>query len=108
MLIDVRNHSDFISDGRIPYSINIPLHELMSGVFQLPDKHFQHRYKIDRPTYDTKVVISCYTGKLALMSSKYLRSQGYLYARAYNGSFRDWISNGGTIIKGAFRYGLIK
>ena len=102
LLIDVRNRSDFESRGRIPNSFNIPLHEISSGVFQLPNGHFLDRYGIGKPSYDKKIIISCYTGTLALIGAKYLRSEGYLQARAYLGSFQDWILNGGKVVEGIF------
>ena len=102
LLIDVRNRSDFKSGGRIPNSFNIPLHEVTSGVFQLPNSHFLARYGIEKPSYDAKIITSCYTGSLALVGAKYLRSRGYLKAIAYLGSFQDWVSNGGKVVQGIF------
>ena len=102
LLIDIRNRSDFESGGRIPNSLNIPLHEVTSGVFQLPNSYFLDRYGIGKPPYDKKIIISCYTGTLALIGAKYLRSEGYLQARAYLGSFQDWILNGGKVVEGIF------
>ena len=101
LLIDVRNRSELISKGKIPKSFNVPLHEIVSGVFQLDKQNFTNKYDFEKPEKNDEFVVSCHSGYRALKAGKYLKSLGYRSVRVYNGSFEDWILNSGTIIRGS-------
>ena len=101
LLIDVRNRSELISKGKIPKSFNVPLHEIVSGGFQLDKENFTKKYNFEKPEKNEEFVVSCHSGYRALKAGKYLQSLGYRSVRVYKGSFEDWISNNGTIIKGS-------
>ena len=102
LVVDVRNRTDYNSEGSIPSSVNIPLHEVYDGAFLLPNYEFRRKYGIDKPGKNVKIIVSCYTGSLASLGSYYLSNLGYSKSRAYQGSFNDWVSNGGSVIQGMF------
>jgi 3-mercaptopyruvate sulfurtransferase SseA len=95
----VRNRSELASKGKFPNSINVPLHEILSGAFLWPNTDFKIRYGINKPAKCSEFVVSCQTGIRASKAGKYLKSLGYQQVETYKGSFDDWISNGGEIIE---------
>ena len=99
MIIDVRNRSEVASKGKMPKSVNVPLHEILSGAFLWPNTDFEIRYGLKIPEKNAEFVVSCKSGMRASKAGKYLKSLGYKQIRIYKGSFNDWIANGGEIIK---------
>ena len=100
LVIDVRNRTDFDSQGNMPNSVNIPLHEIQNGAFTLSNAEFRSRYGIEKPGKWVRLVVSCYSGQLAYVGALHLTNLGFVSSRAYPGSFNNWISNGGAIVHG--------
>merc|ERR1719233_21414 len=100
ILVDVRNRSELVEPGKIPGSFNIPLHEIPEAFLLDPDT-FLETYKFQLPDKDAKnVVLTCRSGRRVQIAIKRLLPLGYSHLRSYDGSYRDWVSNGGEVIQG--------
>lgn len=97
-LIDVREPKELKEDGKIPHSVNIPLGQIAEA-FQLPNSEFQKRYGIEKPSESDDFVISCRSGRRAANAFNKLVPLGYKNIQVYSGSFEDWKSKGGPIVK---------
>ena len=60
---------------------------------------FYGMYGLIRPSYNDEFVVSCKTGHRASKAAEYLLSLGYRKVIVYQGSFNDWVANGGEIIQ---------
>ena len=100
LLIDVRNHSELSSNGKIPKSFCVPLQEILDGAFQLPALNFKDKYGFNLPLHTDTFILTCNSGRRVLLAEVHLKSLGYVNIRTYLGSFQDWVSNGGKIIEG--------
>ena len=99
LLIDVRNRTEIASLGKIPNSFNVPMPEILAGAFELPKIEFKKKYKFDMPDKNEEFVLTCRSGRRASAAGEYLKGLGYSKSRVYLGSFNDWVSKGGTVIK---------
>ncbi|CAG0914002.1 unnamed protein product [Notodromas monacha] len=76
-LIDVRNETEIVADGKVPKSHNVPLPEIFEA-FKLPEEEFVAKYGFKRPPPPgDDVVIMCRSGRRALNAIVLLRSLGY-------------------------------
>merc|ERR1719369_1856651 len=97
-LLDVRNSSELVNPGKIPGSVNIPLHEI-PGAFLLDPEMFLEKYNFPVPdTGDSNVVITCRSGRRARVAIKRLEPLGFTRLRIYPGSFIDWVERGGVVV----------
>ncbi|CAG0924704.1 unnamed protein product, partial [Notodromas monacha] len=93
-LIDVRNETEIVADGKVPKSHNVPLPEIFEA-FKLPEEEFVAKYGFKRPPPPgDDVVIMCRSGRRALNAIVLLRSLGYTNLILYADSFRGWTSRG--------------
>merc|ERR1719369_119332 len=97
-LLDVRNSSELVNPGKIPGSVNIPLHEIPEAFLLDPDTFLQ-TYKFQLPDKDAKnVVLTCRSGRRVQIAITRLLPLGYRHLRSYGGSYRDWVNRGGQVI----------
>jgi phage shock protein E len=67
VILDVRTVEEFVEDGHLENSLNIPLHTLPNHVAQrIPNK-------------DTKIFVICYSGARASEAVNYLKRLGYTH-----------------------------
>jgi len=100
ILVDVRNRSELVEPGKIPGSFNIPLHQIPEAFLLDPDI-FMETYKFPLPDKGAKnVVLTCRSGRRVKIAIKRLLPLGYTNLRSYDGSFRDWVNNGGEVSRG--------
>lgn len=97
-LIDVREPNELKDDGKIPYSVNIPLGQIAEA-FQLSKLEFHSKYGIEKPSESEGFVISCKSGRRATNAFNKLFPLGYTNIVVYSGSYQDWLKNGGPIEK---------
>ena len=110
IVIDVRNKSELISDGKIPNSINVPYPFAKGGDFALDFKSFHEIYGFNKPDKNDDIVVLCKSGKRGLEASKRLVKLGYENVKVYFGGIKDWKENGGKVIyeKGKILYKAFK
>ena len=99
IVLDVRNKSELISEGKIPKSNNVPFPNIVSGDFELPSPSFQKKYGFVKPRVTDEIIIYCKLGKRASKAATILTELGYLNVKVYVGSFEDWRANGGYVVK---------
>merc|ERR1711874_224005 len=100
VLVDVRNATELRNPGKIPGSYNVPLHQIPEAFLLDPDT-FLERYSFQLPGKDAKnIVLTCRTGRRVKVAISRLRPLGFTQLRSYDGSFKDWVKNGGKVLKG--------
>ena len=106
IVIDVRNKSELVSEGKIPNSINVPYPFAKGSDFALDSKSFHEIYGFNKPDENDNIVVLCESGKRALEASKVLVKLGYENVKVYLGGIEDWKENGGEVIyeKGKILY----
>ena len=101
LLVDVRRRSEVASSGKIPKSFNVPIQEILRGdAFELINSNFKMRYGFEKPKKSVEFIVSGESRKISLKAGKYMKSLGYQRVKIYKGGVKDWIKNGGVIIKG--------
>eukprot|EP00092_Neocalanus_flemingeri_P028068 GFUD01030473.1.p1 GENE.GFUD01030473.1~~GFUD01030473.1.p1 ORF type:complete len:233 (+),score=69.59 GFUD01030473.1:70-768(+) len=101
ILLDVRNSTELVNPGKIPGSVNVPLHEIPEA-FLLGPEQFLEKYKFQLPAKDARnVVLTCRSGRRVKVAIKRLEPLGFTRLRNYEGSFKDWVANGGEVVVGA-------
>jgi len=96
-LIDVRNTTELETDGEIPGSMHVPLHEIPEA-FQLSPDQFLEKYKFALPQLTAKnIVLTCRSGRRVLIAQERMKLLGYNHLRLYRGSFNDWVKKGGQV-----------
>jgi len=99
VFIDVRNASELQDPGQIPGSVHLPLFDIPEA-FLLSDNDFKEKYSFEKPsTTDKNVVLTCRSGRRIQVANRRLQALGYNHLRLYYGSFKDWVRNGGEVIK---------
>uniref|UniRef100_A0A0K8RHC2 Putative secreted salivary gland peptide n=1 Tax=Ixodes ricinus TaxID=34613 RepID=A0A0K8RHC2_IXORI len=98
VVIDVREPSELETDGRIPNFHNIPLKSVPEA-FELEPKEFETKYNFSKPEADDVIIFSCRSGRRALLAAQRLdKLHKYRNIKVYEGSFQDWLKQGGVII----------
>ncbi|XP_042892771.1 rhodanese domain-containing protein CG4456-like isoform X3 [Penaeus japonicus] len=99
VLIDVRDPDELRETGKLPQSHNVPLPEF-EVAFQLSPEEFSKKYGFSKPTpEDGNVVLSCHSGCRIVTGWEAIQPLGYCKVRLYYGSFEDWESRHGPLIK---------
>ncbi|XP_037778077.1 uncharacterized protein LOC119574829 [Penaeus monodon] len=99
VLIDVRDPLELRETGKLPKSHNVPLPEFETA-FQLSPEEFTEKYGFPKPTpQDENVVLSCQSGCRIVTAWEAIQPFGYCRVRLYYGSFLDWESRHGPLIK---------
>ena len=97
-VIDVRNTSELLSEGKITGTKNVPLHEMEMGRLSLWDEHtFEKFYSFRKPKESDSIVLLSKSTKRAARAAKFLSESGFTRVKIYNGGFEDWQKNGGKL-----------
>jgi len=97
IIIDVRTREELVQNGKIPVSFNVPLAEIKDAFSHLTADAFKDSYGFDKPSLNHPIVVHCKGGTRARKAYKILVEMGYTNMRVYDGSWLDWIANGGPI-----------
>ena len=95
-LIDVRQPQELITSGRIPNAKNIGLINL-GGTMLLPPEEFEDQLGFKKPDLDAPIAVMCVAGVRSLTAQCALKGIGYTNVRNYQGSFEDWLQQGGDV-----------
>lgn len=93
LIIDVREQSEINETGKLPGSIHIPMGDVTSTLGKLSEEDFKKKYNKTKPHEDTKIILSCRSGKRSGMVQEELKKQGYENVYNYMGGWLDWESN---------------
>jgi len=91
-LLDVRNRSELLNPGRIPNSLNLPLHEL-DAALEMSATDFQVLYGFNLPAKEEEMVLVCRSGRRIQVAARKLIPAGWKNLKLYYGSFKDWVKN---------------
>ncbi|XP_018027557.1 uncharacterized protein LOC108682824 [Hyalella azteca] len=97
-LIDVRNASELEATGRLPWSINLPLHEIFKA-FKLESSSFQSKYGFPKPKAQSPIV--AFTGgndDRAVEAWNIVQKFGYCNVKLYIGGHVDYVAKGGSLV----------
>ncbi|KRT80469.1 hypothetical protein AMK59_7741 [Oryctes borbonicus] len=89
-LFDVRRPSELVETGFIPGAINIPIDTLEDTLKNLSSEEFSKKFNRPKPDLDTILVFYCTTGIRSAKAQKIALDLGYINAKNYLGSWRDW------------------
>ncbi|XP_043265024.1 rhodanese domain-containing protein CG4456-like [Colletes gigas] len=92
LIIDVREQSEVDQTGKLPGSIHIPMGDV-TRVLNLSGKDFKDKFDKEKPSKDTRIILSCYSGKRSEMVQKELLMHEYQNVQNYVGGWSDWESN---------------
>ncbi|XP_003485535.1 thiosulfate sulfurtransferase/rhodanese-like domain-containing protein 3 isoform X3 [Bombus impatiens] len=93
LIIDVREKEEIDETGKLPGSIHIPMGDVANTLSSLSEKDFKERFKKEKPSKNTKIILSCRSGKRSGMVQEEIRKLGYENAYNYVGGWLDWESN---------------
>ena len=96
-MIDVRNATELLSEGKIPQTRNVPLPFILRGTFELSSTDFKKLHSFQKPIFTDEIVILCKIGKRALRALRLLARLGYMNLKVYLGGIEDWRNNGGKL-----------
>ncbi|XP_033334576.2 rhodanese domain-containing protein CG4456 isoform X1 [Megalopta genalis] len=92
LIIDVREQNEIDETGKLPGSIHIPMGDVSNNLLNLSDKDFKNKFDKEKPTKDTKIILSCRSGKRSGMVQEEIQKLGYKNAYNYVGGWLDWES----------------
>ncbi|XP_012138736.1 rhodanese domain-containing protein CG4456 isoform X1 [Megachile rotundata] len=93
LIIDVREKEEIDETGKLPGSIHIPMGEVSNTLMNLSEQDFKERFDKKKPSKDTKIILSCRSGKRSGIVQEELQKFGYENAYNYVGGWLDWESN---------------
>ncbi|CAL7940733.1 unnamed protein product [Xylocopa violacea] len=93
LIIDVREKEEIDETGKLPGSIHIPMGDVANTLLSLSDKDFKEKFNREKPLKDTKIILSCRSGKRSGMVQEEILKLGYENAYNYVGGWLDWESN---------------
>ncbi|KAK2904224.1 hypothetical protein Q8A73_010881 [Channa argus] len=89
VLIDVRTKEE-VDKGRIPGSLHVPLDTVEAALLSEP-KEFKAKYGVTKPAlHAPELVFYCQIGKRGEMATDKACKLGYVNARNYAGSYKEW------------------
>ncbi|XP_043231261.1 rhodanese domain-containing protein CG4456-like [Amphibalanus amphitrite] len=97
-VIDVRNPGELQEKGKLPKAVNVPMTELKEAM-ELSPEEFQNKYGFVQPSQSDALIVHCNRGGRAARAATQLTESGFSNVRLYQGSFNDWVSNGGPLEK---------
>ncbi|CAK6446746.1 unnamed protein product [Pipistrellus nathusii] len=89
MLIDVRNASEILENGKIPGSINIPLKEVGEAL-QMNPEDFREKYNGIKPSKSDHLMFSCGAGMRSKKALDIALSLGFTKSQHYAGGWKEW------------------
>lgn len=93
LIIDVRTQEEIDETGKLPGSIHIPMGDVPDTLINVPEDQFKAKYGKDKPTKDTKIIVSCRSGRRSAMVQDAIQKLGYENSYNYTGGWLDWESN---------------
>lgn len=93
LIIDVREKEEIDETGKLPGSIHIPMGEVANTLLRLSEKDFKEKFNREKPSKDTKIILSCRSGKRSSMVQEEIQKLGYQNAYNYVGGWLDWENN---------------
>ncbi|XP_043594754.1 thiosulfate sulfurtransferase/rhodanese-like domain-containing protein 3 isoform X1 [Bombus pyrosoma] len=93
LIIDVREKEEIDETGKLPGSIHIPMGDVANTLLSLSEKDFKERFNKEKPSKNTKIILSCRSGKRSGMVQEEIQKLGYENAYNYVGGWLDWESN---------------
>ncbi|XP_017892856.1 rhodanese domain-containing protein CG4456-like isoform X1 [Ceratina calcarata] len=93
LIIDVREKEEIDETGKLPGSIHIPMGEVANTLLSLSENDFKKKFAREKPSKDTKIILSCRSGKRSSMVQEEIQKLGYENAYNYVGGWLDWESN---------------
>ncbi|XP_078046899.1 rhodanese domain-containing protein CG4456 isoform X1 [Augochlora pura] len=93
LIIDVREQNEIDETGKLPGSIHIPMGDVSNTLLNLSDKDFRNKFDKEKPTKNTKIILSCRSGKRSAMVQEEIQKLGFQNAYNYIGGWTDWESN---------------
>ncbi|XP_014239273.1 putative thiosulfate sulfurtransferase, mitochondrial isoform X2 [Cimex lectularius] len=86
LIIDVREPNEISETGIIPGGVNIPLGTVKAAM-ELPPDEFLSKYGKKKPDLDTKIIVSCRSGKRSTDAYQCLEKLGYTNLLNYDGGW---------------------
>lgn len=93
LIIDVREQFEIDETGKLPGSIHIPMADVSNMLTTLSETNFKEKYGKEKPTKETKIILSCRSGKRSGMVQEMIQAMGYKNAYNYTGGYLDWENN---------------
>ncbi|KAK9302440.1 hypothetical protein QLX08_005584 [Tetragonisca angustula] len=93
LIIDVREKEEIDETGKLPGSIHVPMGDVTNTLLNLPEKDFKEKFNKEKPSKNTKIILSCKSGKRSGMVQEEIQKLGYKNAYNYVGGWLDWESN---------------
>ncbi|WFD30217.1 hypothetical protein MSPP1_001234 [Malassezia sp. CBS 17886] len=93
-IIDVREPNE-VAQGMIPSAVNVPL-SVFPTAFDVnssapPSIDFQREFSFPRPSYDSKIIFYCRSGKRSAEATDLARKRGWWDTRNYPGGWLNWV-----------------
>ncbi|KAL2733160.1 heat shock protein 67B2-like isoform X1 [Vespula maculifrons] len=93
LIIDVREPSEIDETGKLPGSIHIPMGDVTNTLTNLSEEDFVKKFNKSKPNNNTKIILSCRSGKRSGMVQEELQKIGYENVYNYMGGWLNWESN---------------
>ncbi|XP_011502123.1 PREDICTED: heat shock protein 67B2-like [Ceratosolen solmsi marchali] len=93
LIIDVRENYEIEETGKLPGSVHIPMHEVTNSLLSLTNKEFEKKFNRQKPVHDTKIILSCKSGRRSAMTQLDVQKLGYKNVHNYLGGWLDWESH---------------
>ena len=93
LIIDVREQGEIDETGKLPGSIHIPMGNVADALTNLSEADFKAKFDKEKPLKDTKIILSCRSGKRSAMVQDEIQKLGYENAYNYVGGWLDWERN---------------
>ncbi|KOX70303.1 Heat shock protein 67B2 [Melipona quadrifasciata] len=93
LIIDVREKEEIDETGKLPGSIHVPMGDVTNTLLNLSEKDFKEKFNKEKPSKNTKIILSCRSGKRSGMVQEEIQKLGYKNAYNYVGGWLDWESN---------------
>ncbi|KAI4494097.1 hypothetical protein M0802_009251 [Mischocyttarus mexicanus] len=77
LIIDVREPSEINETGKLPGSIHIPMGDVTNTLTNISKEDFVKKFNKSKPNNDTKIILSCRSGKRSGMVQEELQKIGY-------------------------------
>ncbi|CAH0729232.1 unnamed protein product, partial [Brenthis ino] len=90
VIIDVRNPEEVTSTGKIPSSINIPLHNVQDVLKTMSEEEFKKQFQRPKPSSSDELIFYCQSGKRSSEALDKALKLGYSKSKTYLGSWNDW------------------
>ncbi|KAF7397212.1 hypothetical protein HZH68_008434 [Vespula germanica] len=93
LIIDVREPSEIDETGKLPGSVHIPMGDVANTLTNLSEEDFVKKFNKSKPNNNTKIILSCRSGKRSGMVQEELQKIGYENVYNYMGGWLNWESN---------------